>query len=413
MDKISSIWLYLEPDTFISEDSEAYFLYNSGLKKGVSFQKTKSIESVIGKLQDVDHLYSVNLLLEDLKDEALFQLVETIQEADLGGIVEGNLEKPVILPPLLNLQGGVERLKEHGASIGYHVLSYLHEITIYVNGVCSRNCHDCSSNFKQFICCTKSQCALDFEELKRFLFSISGSGASINLLGGDLFQYEGLNKVLFILDEMDNPYTLVSDWRNIPTSDVLTQLSSYKSLHLRILHKGAYDREQVWKVAKEIEACHLDQSWEFLVSSEEEYEEASLIEERLGDFAKVWIKPFYNGQNEAFFESYVYTDQDELNSIALTRQNIFALQALNTNDFGKITIMSDGSVYANVNEKPLGTIQDPIKDLLCKELESKNTWRRTRYDLEPCSHCRFKLICPSPSNYERVIGKNNLCHILK
>lgn len=371
------------------------------------------VRKVITQLMNVDQLYSVKIKVNDLEEEILFHFIKAIQSLGYGDIIDGDSEKPIIFPPLLNLQQSIERLRKHDVPFGWNILSYLHEALFYINGVCSLDCTDCQDTMRQCAYCTKSNDILNFDALKNFLFSISHSKASIVLLGGNVFLYPELDALMSLLDEMDNPYTLVSDWRNIPTSDVLTQLSSYKSLHLRILHKGAYDRERVWKVAKEIEACHLDQSWEFLVSSEEEYEEASLLEERLGDFAKVWIKPFYNGQNEAFFESYVYTDQDELKSIALTRQNIFALQALNTNDFGKITIMSDGSVYANVNEKPLGTIQDPIKDLLCKELESKNTWRRTRYDLEPCSHCRFKLICPSPSNYERVIGKNNLCHILK
>lgn len=410
---MDSIWLYLEPFTFISEDETHFLFYNSRDKKNLSIVKKGKVKNVIKQLMDVDQLYSVKIEIKDLEDEVLFHFVEIIQSSGYGDIIDGDSEKPIIFPPLLNLQQDGERLREHDAPFGWNILSYLHEALFYINGVCSLDCTDCQDTMRQCAYCTKSNDILNFDALKNFLFSISHSKASIVLLGGNVFLYPELDALMSLLDEMDNPYTLVSDWRNIPTSDVLTQLSSYKSLHLRILHKGAYDREQVWKVAKEIEACYLDQSWEFLVSSEEEYEKASLLEERLGDFAKVWIKPFYNGQNEAFFESYVYTDQDELKSIALTRQNIFALQALNTNDFGKITIMSDGSVYANVNEKPLGTIQDPIKDLLCKELESKNTWRRTRYDLEPCSHCRFKLICPSPSNYERVIGKNNLCHILK
>lgn len=111
------------------------------------------------------------------------------------------------------------------------------------------------------------------------------------------------------------------------------------------------------------------------------------------------------------FEECIYIDQEELDSIELDRQGIFALQALNTNDFGKITILTNGKVYANVNEKPLGNIQDNLKGMLCEELEKGTSWRRTRYNLEPCSQCRYKLICPSPSNYELAIGKNNLCHI--
>ena len=264
--------------------------------------------------------------------------------------------------------------------------------------------------FKQFISCTKSQYTLDFEALKRFLFSISGSKASINLLGGDLFQYKRLNEILFILEGMDNSYTLILDWRNLPD---LNDIKKYESLQLKLLSHEPFESEEVMKAARRIAKSGIAYSWELYVSSEEEYEKAAILKEMLANFSDVSIRPFYNGENRSFFENFVYTDQEELDSIAWNRQNIFALQALNMNNFGKITILSDGKVYANVNEAPIGTIQDPIKDLLVKELESKNAWRKTRYDVEPCAHCRFKLICPSPSNYERVIGKNNLCHILK
>jgi hypothetical protein len=29
---------------------------------------------------------------------------------------------------------------------------------------------------------------------------------------------------------------------------------------------------------------------------------------------------------------------------------------------------------------------------------------------EPCASCRYQWICPSPSDYERVLGIPNLCH---
>jgi hypothetical protein len=39
--------------------------------------------------------------------------------------------------------------------------------------------------------------------------------------------------------------------------------------------------------------------------------------------------------------------------------------------------------------------------------------RHSRYRTGPCNQCRFKLICPSPSSYESVIGKPNLCHVMQ
>lgn len=413
MENVNAIWLYLEPYVFISEDEESYLFYNADTKKGYSFKKTEAIISVVKKLQDIDNLYSVKVSLKDLLDDSLFNFVETIQSLEFGDIIEGDLEKPILLPPILNLQRSVERLKEHNAPIGENILTYLHEVNLYLTGECLYNCATCLSTYKQQLCCTKTSNVLDFEVLKKFLFSISYTGAAINLLGGNVFSYPDLKELFAILVGMNVSHTVVVDMHNIPTDVELLKLLSNDLCRLKLVIRNSneWDVEEVFSVVKQIEQFHINQQLEIYVSSIEEYDKAELINERLGEFSNVNIRPFYNGTNRKFFEESIFIDQEELDSIELTRQNIFAYQALNVNDFGKITIMSDGTIYANVNEKPIGYIEDPIKEVLCKELESGTSWRRTRYNIEPCSQCRFKLICPSPSNYERVIGQNNLCHI--
>ena len=105
--------------------------------------------------------------------------------------------------------------------------------------------------------------------------------------------------------------------------------------------------------------------------------------------------------------------QEDIKDIKLNKQDIFARQKLNTNDFGKIFIMSDGKEYANVNIEPVGNIEEEIDNILCRELVNGDSWRYTRYNVKPCSQCHFNLICPSPSSYELVIGKPNLCNVVQ
>jgi pseudo-rSAM protein len=85
-------------------------------------------------------------------------------------------------------------------------------------------------------------------------------------------------------------------------------------------------------------------------------------------------------------------------------------QTLNTNDFGKLTILPNGSVYSNVNMEPLGTIENTVYSLVYKEITKGQSWFRIR-DQAPCYDCVYQWLCPSPSNYELVIGKPDLCHI--
>jgi pseudo-rSAM protein len=112
-----------------------------------------------------------------------------------------------------------------------------------------------------------------------------------------------------------------------------------------------------------------------------------------------------------FFEENIFMKQEDILDIRLDRQGIFALQELNTYKFGKITLMPDGKIYADINKDSIGNIKEPIVDVLCRELIYGDSWRHTRYQVRPCNQCRFKLICPSPSHYESAIGKPNLCHV--
>lgn len=49
-----------------------------------------------------------------------------------------------------------------------------------------------------------------------------------------------------------------------------------------------------------------------------------------------------------------------------------------------------------------------ILNVICEELVQNTAWRNIR-DVKPCSDCLYQFICPSPSNYELVIGKSDLC----
>lgn len=408
---MNSIWLYLEPYTFISEDDKRYYFYNSNDFVGFSVQKEDVIEHLIRNLKNPENLYSVRLDMQDLLNQSIFSLVRYIQSSNCGDLLEGNFEKPVLFPPILNLQKTVERLKENTGYMSDEILSYLQSIVIYLNGSCLYNCKNCLKEFKQQVSCTKNEKILDFESLTKFLFSISYTGASVTLVGGDIFRYKKIDELLLILDGMNTSYTLVSDWRNLPEDSILEKLSHFERIRLKLIIHQLDNISAIESLDRKIADLNIQKSWDIFVCSEEELGKAESFSSQFSHSEEVFVKPIYDGTNKSFFEEYVYIDQEELDGIELTRQNIFALQVLNTNDFGKIVIMPDGKVYANLNDAPLGNIGDPIKLLMTKELESKNSWRRTRYDLEPCSQCRFKLICPSISNYERVMNKNNLCHI--
>ena len=149
----------------------------------------------------------------------------------------------------------------------------------------------------------------------------------------------------------------------------------------------------------------------FYITSEAEYEAVEILAEKFA-LDNIDIRPWYNGNNLQFFEDNVFLSEEDLKNQNFSRREIFAHQILNTNFFGKLTVLPDGNVYANINMKPLGKIGDNLGELIKKEFVSGESWFKTRDKLEPCGKCLSRHLCPSPSDYEYQLGRHNLCNIV-
>ena len=124
--------------------------------------------------------------------------------------------------------------------------------------------------------------------------------------------------------------------------------------------------------------------------------------------------PLYTDKNLLFFEKYVFNSLDDILEEPVSRKTVFRRQTLNENFFGKLTIFPDGEVYANLNFSPIGKYpQQSLKELAFKELTQPTAWFYLRDQSSPCADCVNRYLCPSPSNYELVMNKANLCTIIK
>lgn len=92
-------------------------------------------------------------------------------------------------------------------------------------------------------------------------------------------------------------------------------------------------------------------------------------------------------------------------------QDLMRNQILNSNDFGKLSVCSNGDMYTNKLSPTVGNIwTNDVRKLIYKEMTEGHSWLRIR-DQKPCCDCIYQWLCPSPSNYELAIGKPNLCHV--
>ena len=170
------------------------------------------------------------------------------------------------------------------------------------------------------------------------------------------------------------------------------------------------DQEQ-WKTSIQIlQKLNLPFNYIFNITSLKDYQQA---EELINEYQieKFQLNPVYTKDNIIFFKENIYLNKEDILSTSISIKDFFIKQLMNTHDFGKINIMPNGDILANINHPVLGNIDTHgIFELIQKEIVEGKSWLRIR-NQEPCNTCIYQWMCPSPSNYEIAIGRPNLCHV--
>ena len=414
---MKKFWFYLEPYTFLWEKQKKVMLYNTLSGAYIVFEPDSATKPIVNSWHDADNMYGFELTGADIEKETVQALISQVRDTFSGDIVEVDNEqkKPVSLKPFLNFQMDRQRLanlkgndanKQYGDRILYH----LFEVSIYIDGKCQNNCSYCKEYYKQTPCCTKSNYRfLQPLKIEKMLQSIVNSSVKcINFLGGNLLSNDLLPEYIDVLNRFDFAKNYYVNYLNINERAGL--FGSYNST-LQIIISFPLNEQKFEQVYRLTDVEDYNVFWIFLISSEFEYIQAEALVERF-HIQKSKIIPFYTGRNYDFFSENIFTNLDDIDLIQLSRREIFANQYINTTNFGKITVMPDGQVYANVNQDALGNINDDIRELIYAELVNGKSWLRIR-DQAPCIDCIYQWLCPSPSNYEIAIDRLNLCHVNK
>ncbi|MFZ5430208.1 MAG: TIGR04150 pseudo-rSAM protein [Bacteroidota bacterium] len=382
-------YLCLYPQTFIWDKGEEGLIFNS--QHGCGFRySNQTIKEITKALSDLKNLHCIELDFSKCDNQELNHFIENIIRIKAGEVVKLHAEipKPVIIPPLLNLQSDVFRLLKQAPKIaGENVLDYLHEITIHIDTDVDGTTYMLSRIFK-IVSCSKL--------------------VIIHIKGSNMFK---LSDQMTLLDQIGKMITIkyIHEKLDNMKHEFLNNLSTRK--FMLMIEVDNYEcRQKISEMVSMTKELDINARWIFYVRNEEEYQKADMFIKKY-KIPKCEISPVFNGENLFFFRDHIFIDENDLIKPELSKREIFAHQALNTNDFGKLTIMPDGKVYANPYFPALGTIEDDIRELIYRELIEGKSWLRIR-DMEPCCNCVYQWLCPSPSDYELAIGKPNLCHII-
>jgi pseudo-rSAM protein len=339
---------------------------------------------------------------EDFIKESVSKNICTLTEIIVGQ------PKPVQLMPILNLQRDVERLqKEEGHSLGEDVLHYLSDVTIYLNNSCTLDCKDCQSSVNQFFHCSKSFTGdfIDFDFLQLFLKQLAFTLIRrLSITGGNIFLYPHFSKLITFLQEEKIRPLFGVHYGNIEWN----KIGLLNEFPIEIFVTFPLEND----VIQNIDLLSKQQNTKiiFEITSEEDYEQSEIL---ISEYAieHYDYKPLYNGANQDFFKDNIYVTQEDIFSEVVSQRIIFAHQKLNTNFFGKIHLFPNGDIKAHPLKSVLGNCkQEPLVKILEKEMITNTAWRMIR-DGAPCNDCLYQYLCQSPSDYEWVIGQNNLCHV--
>jgi len=405
-------WLYLEPYSFIWRFKKNGLIYNTLTYESIEFKNIGIIKNIMDQIVDIKNMYCTKISEKELNNNLLRPFILKLKMKHSGGIIKCNslYYKPVFLPPKLKFVPSIDNNNtEYRLSNNDNNKRYLKELNLYINGTCIHNCSGCQYNYKQTLFCTKSENKLSLEDIIRFTNQIDVySLRRINIIGGNIFNYN-ISELYFTLNKFPSLKMYHINYRN--ANDGITFINEFlnDNNRLNIMITFPVEESIFDSFFKKISQSFIN--YLFMVASIEEFNVTLRLIDKY-NIDKYEIKPIYTGSNISFFMKYVFMSKNDIINTKLSRQQIFQKEVINSFDFGKITIKSDSTVFANVNMPQLGTINTPLNELLFNEINKGYSWKRTRIKFEPCSTCVYQLLCPSPSNYEIILNKYNFCNII-
>lgn len=379
-------WLTIEPYVYINFSQSSVLLYNTLDAEHIE-SASSTIVQLVQKITEKKNCGVCQLTNQELENKEIKNFIIDIREKFIGDILPIGLSenKPIQLTPFLNFQQDKTRLNlQPNISIGDNILNYLHEVNIIFDKNNELNIAVFNEVIEQLqVVPTINLCKniLEYSQLPALFNSLSKTNGKKIIINN----YQDLDINNLLLANIEEEYSFLINVK-LPINKY-----HWNSLIPLLLSK--------WKI-----------KFEFQIEKEEDLTE---VDQLVNNYSieKYQLKPIYNYENIDFFRKNIYLTKSDIFSAPLSMKEIFANQILNTYNFGRIYIKSNGNVFTKGNEVPIGNVKkDTIKRIILNEISIGNSWLNIRAN-QPCSDCLNQWLCPSPSDYETAIGKPNLCHV--
>lgn len=411
-------WFFIETYVHIALKGDSLLLYNTltGKTLMLSGERNGKIIKLVKRMKSSGNLLVVLLTAAQLKDPVISEFIGSVRAAFMGDLIDTSYSagKPVQMQPVVSIDEDIRQQKKgtDGPEVK-DVLENLVEIFLYIDNSCGRNCSICKDAYRQFPCCTegeKGRGELHISKIKSVIEEITHSSlVNLNILGGDIFKYSDFKALTGMINHLNVRKTYHAHYLNIVEDGTLLKFLNPRYSRLKILTPFPVEEEKLKDACRIARNNRIKYEVAFILQSSGEFEDAEVLVSSL-ELEAYSYQPFFNGENLDFFLEGVFTGREEILESKPEMKEIYANSVVNRSNFGRLTVLANGNIYANVNASRLGVLgKESVNDALYKELLYGKSWRRIRKHLEPCKRCIFESLCPPVSNYSFAIGKPNLC----
>ncbi|NQV03723.1 MAG: TIGR04150 pseudo-rSAM protein [Bacteroidia bacterium] len=418
--KDNPAWLFLEPYVHILRQKEAILLYNAISKTVLEFSNSRELLKLADELFNPDNGYVAPLSAKQLQDAAIQDFVHQLRQHFMGDLLDASWSngKPVNIFPEPFVKHSFTRTQVQRSSFkpDLDVRDYLQELTLFLNSGIKASPGDYSTAYLQFsfpACATKKPEEMDFHLFHTMIDDVNNyTPTLIHISGMNLLAYPFLEDVIRLLasSPFQKKYHLhIDHWEKEIIPFILLQKQTTLSLYITFptypdTVAGYLRSLPDLKLLKKLE-------FNFVVSNQEELQMALEIIKIL-DLNNVFFKPLFTGENLDFFKENVFVSKKEVLASQPDQQQIFSRISINENDFGKISVLPGGKVYANLNDPNIGdATKSSLLQLVTHELDNGISWRRTRASASPCNDCLYQFLCPPISSYEIFMKRFNFCDV--
>lgn len=398
-------WLMLEPWSYLEISDNNALLYNTNSGKRLIVKNNPEIVNLLSKNKAL-------ITDKELSNAEINQFLNNLKEFEIGDLVEYRYSKDASL----NLVTKLNRHVEIGV-IKNDIKKYIShpkECNIFINSYCNHSCAMCSSAFKQFNYCKSNtnKEEIPIEKVKSFTKKmINNTNIRLfNILGGDIFSYSEFKPLVNYLNNTTASICYFINWKNINSENLnlIEELIKKENNHIKILIDFPFNDCFFDSIKEYIDSKITNVHYQLAVQSEEEYIQAEefLAEYKIENYT---YTPFYNGSNHDFFKENVFISEEDLKESQPSLIDIQMNKSINFKHLSKLTILSNGKIYSNINEQNIASIDNfKIADLPILN----NNWGKLKADSMHCQNCLHKIFCPSIDTYEYAFGTDKLCSIM-